>query len=233
MQVTASGQREGYGWAEARARGLFDGWAEKSLVMVGAERKKAAELAEVSPSEASKTIENLPLDEVNEAMNPAAVEASLLAVEPSSLEDKEPLSKRCKSHKIVESSLTKVSPPPSPIVPKIKHAHTRTMLAKWTKVGFLELTASMPIAIGLGTEANPIILATFAPFPDKYGEITQALSNPPIVSASQQGLTSTSGEAEESLHAILEGSEEEDDNGVNKCPSLDNRSPSKTTTSPS
>ncbi|KAM7274088.1 hypothetical protein ACFE04_028752 [Oxalis oulophora] len=42
MQVTASGQREGNGWAEARARGLLDGWAERSLIVVGAERKKAA-----------------------------------------------------------------------------------------------------------------------------------------------------------------------------------------------
>ncbi|KAM7271231.1 hypothetical protein ACFE04_030445 [Oxalis oulophora] len=159
-------------------------------------------------------------------MNPAAIEASLPAVEPSSLVKLSYHSKKIKDK-------AKVSPPPSPTVPKIKHAHTRTAPTKWAKVGSLELTASTPIAIGLGTEANPIIPTALAPSPDKYGEITPALSNPPTVSASQQGLTSTGEEAEESLHAILEVSEEEDDNGVNKCPTLDNRSPSKTTTSPS
>ncbi|KAM7270289.1 hypothetical protein ACFE04_029503 [Oxalis oulophora] len=49
--------------------------------------------------------------------------------------------------------------------------------------------------------------------------ITPALSTPPV-STSQQGptfidiITITGGEAEESLHETLEGSEEEDDNGV-------------------
>ncbi|KAM7255447.1 hypothetical protein ACFE04_026149 [Oxalis oulophora] len=70
----------------------------------------------------------------------------------------------------------------------------------------------------------------------KTGETTPTLSTP-HVSASQQGSSSTyiikiaSGEAEESLHDILGGSEEENDNGVNKSLSLYNKSPSKTTTS--
>ncbi|KAM7266639.1 hypothetical protein ACFE04_004536 [Oxalis oulophora] len=45
-RVTASGQREGHGWAEARARGLLDGWAERSLVVVGAEKERATRLGQ-------------------------------------------------------------------------------------------------------------------------------------------------------------------------------------------
>ncbi|KAM7272075.1 hypothetical protein ACFE04_031289 [Oxalis oulophora] len=109
-----------------------------------------------------------------------------------------------KDKEVVESSSTKVSPPPSLTMPKIKHAHTRIVPTKWAKVGFPKLSSSTLIGIGLETKANHIIPSALAPSPNI--------------------ITITRREAEESLRAILKGSKEEDDNGVNISPSLDKRS---------
>ncbi|KAM7271372.1 hypothetical protein ACFE04_030586 [Oxalis oulophora] len=65
----------------------------------------------------------------------------------------------------MESSSTKVSPPPSPTMPKINHAHTRIVPTKWAKVGFPKLSSFTLIGIGLETIANHIIPFVLAPSP--------------------------------------------------------------------
>ncbi|KAM7272792.1 hypothetical protein ACFE04_027455 [Oxalis oulophora] len=132
------------------------------------------------------TTANHAFAEIIEACNLDVAKASLhvVANEPSSLFSLE------KPYTLKLSS-SEVSHLPSPILPKTRLGPTRHAPTKWAKVSSPKHTSFKHVDVDLGYEINLDIPAALTSAPSEQGETTPAHSTPPLVSALQQGPTST------------------------------------------
>ncbi|KAM7273309.1 hypothetical protein ACFE04_027973 [Oxalis oulophora] len=121
-------------------------------------------------------------------------------------EDAEPLAKRLKPYKAKESLSLPASALSSSTRLNKPHVPTRTMLTNWAKENSLSRFLDEEPKI----EADHAPATTLVPYTTQLGT-----SEPTILDAPSSNITSN--EADESLHAILEISEEEDISEANKA----------------